>query len=341
MKQFKHFSFSLTVLILISLTACGSPEPLSEPAAEAPQATAVPTAIPASPTPTDVPPTAPPPATATPIPTTTTTPGETADLQPTSTAIPEETLNGIPLSQLIVLDEETITHMREIFAQGQTLGRNSYRFSKLGDSVIANGDFLTRFDQPNTFVLGPYEELRPVITHFQGSWDRFGVGMRIGLHAWGVFDPMWANKDWCEPNEVIIECEFRLNNPAVVLIHLGTNDTSDSYPLFMRRVIEHSLEEGVIPIIMTKADRFEGEDNRNNLTMRELAGEYRVPLLDYDLIAATLPDRGLKEDGVHMNGPLQHDYNLEETLQKGHTVHNLVVLFMLEEILNEVIRLES
>ncbi len=109
----------------------------------------------------------------------------------------------------------------------------------------------------------------------------------------------------------------------------------------MRRVIEHSLEEGVIPIIMTKADRFEGEDNRNNLTMRELAGEYRVPLLDYDLIAATLPDRGLKEDGVHMNGPLQHDYNLEETLQKGHTVHNLVVLFMLEEILNEVIRLES
>ena len=239
------------------------------------------------------------------------------------------------------MDLETIGHMQEIFANGQTQGRNPYRFSKLGDSVIANGDFLTRFDKPGAYELGPFTSLSPVIEHYQGSWDRFGVGIRIGLHAWGVFDPMWANKDWCEPNEVMIDCEFRLNNPAVVLIHLGTNDTTDSYPQFMRKVIETSLEAGVIPIIMTKADRFEGDDNRNNETMRSLAAEYKVPLLDYDLLAATLPERGLKEDGVHMNGPLAHDYNLEETLQKGHTTHNLAVLFMLEEILSEVIRLES
>lgn len=231
--------------------------------------------------------------------------------------------------------------MREIYAKGQTVGRNSYRFSKLGDSVIANGDFLTRFDMDDTYDLGPYENLTPVIDHFAGSWNRFGVGIRIGLHAWGVFDPMWANKDWCEPNEVMIDCEFRLNNPAVVLIHLGTNDTTDSYPRFMRQVIERSLEAGVIPIIMTKADRFEGDDNRNNETMRGLAAEYSVPLLDYDILAETLPDRGLKEDGVHMNGPLAHDYNLEDTLQKGHTTHNLAVLYMLEKILDEVVRLES
>ncbi|MCB8945256.1 MAG: SGNH/GDSL hydrolase family protein [Ardenticatenaceae bacterium] len=228
--------------------------------------------------------------------------------------------------------------MQQIFAEGQALGRNPHNFSKLGDSVIANGDFLTRFDVRGSYTLGPYESLQPVIDHFRGSWERYGVGMHIGLRAWGVFDPLWANKDWCEANEHMLDCEIRLNNPSVLLIHLGSNDLDPSFDKFMRDVVQHTLDNKIIPIILTKADRYEGEDNRNNIALRQIAADFEVPLLDFDVVAATLPNRGIKEgDNVHLSGSNQLDYSLPEVYEKGHSVHNLTVLFMLERILYEVI----
>ena len=229
--------------------------------------------------------------------------------------------------------------MQRTLLAGQTAGRNPYAFSKLGDSVIANGDFLTRFDNPNAYTLGPdYEQFQVVIDHFAGSYRRFGVGMQIGLRAWGVFNPTWADKEWCEPNEVMIDCEFRLNNPSIVLIHLGTNDTGDTFEEYLRLTVQTSLDNGVIPVLMTKADRFEGEDNRNNIIIRQTAADLRVPLIDFDIVAETLPNRGLKEGDVHLNGPNMHDYTLEIVFEKGHTVHNLTVLMMLETLLEEVIQ---
>jgi hypothetical protein len=228
--------------------------------------------------------------------------------------------------------------MREVFAAGQAIGRDPHNFSKIGVSVFANGVFVTRFDTAGSYKFGPYPELQNVIVYFRGSWSRYGVGMHIGLRAWGVFDPLWADKDWCEPNEVLIDCEFRLNNPSVVLIHLGSNDLDPSFERFMRDVIQHSLDSGVIPVILTKADRYEGDDHRNNIAMRQIAADFAVPLLDFDIVAATLPNRGIKEgDNVHLNGPLQFDYDLPEVYEKGHSVHNLTVLFMMERILQDII----
>ena len=301
-------------------------------------ATAVlPTIVPASPTPlptvTAVSPTPHLDASAT------ATPSPAATATPTTT--PRAVINGIPIEEIIIMSPNVIAHMRQVFTAGQASGRSANTFSKIGDSVIANGDFLTRFDVPGAYALGPYEDLQPVIDYFRGSWKRYGVGMRIGLRAWGVFDPLWADKTWCEPNETLIDCEFRLNNPSVVVIHLGSNDLDPTFDRFMRDVIQHSLDNGIIPIILTKADRYEGEDNRNNIAMRQIATDFEVPLLDFDIMAETLPNRGINEDdNVHLSGPLQFDYNLPETYEKGHSVHNLTVLLMLERVLNEIIRPE-
>jgi hypothetical protein len=280
---------------------------------------------------TALPPTPHPDSSATPIP----SPTATA----TATATPRAVINDIPIEQIIIMPPNVVTHMRQIFAEGQAQGRNAHNFSKIGDSVIANGDFLTRFDASGSYNLGPYEDLQSVIDYFRGSWKRYGVGMHIGLRAWGVFDPLWADKDWCEPNETLIDCEFRLHNPSVAVIHLGSNDLDPTFERFMRDVVQHSLDNGIIPIILTKADRYEGEDNRNNIAMRQIAAEFEVPLLDFDIIAETLPNRGIKEgDNVHLSGPLQFDYNLPEVYEKGHSVHNLTVLFMLEKVLYDIIQ---
>lgn len=258
-------------------------------------------------------------------------------LPDTPTPTPEPTLNGIPYSQIIILPDETIRHMQEIYTQGQEIDRDPHRFSKLGDSIIANADFLTRFDLPGTYILGPFDYLQPVIDNFPGSWERFGVAIRIGLRAWGVFDPAWANKDWCDPNEVLIDCEIRLNNPSILIIHLGSNDLDTNFDEFLRKTVERSLELGVIPILLTKADRYEGDDNRNNKIIRRVANDYHVPLIDFDLVAATLPNRGIKDgDNVHLSGPLAHDYNLPIVYEKGHTVHNLTILLMMDRIWREV-----
>lgn len=327
----------LLITLLFMLASCqteATPDPTSLP-------TTAPIAEIATntPLPTTVPPTNPPPPTITTQPTATRDqPPATSHLPPATdtpippTATPEPTLNGLPLSQLIIIPPEVRQNVQQIYANGQTIGRYPGVFSKLGDSVIANGDFLTRFDTPGDYTLGPYDYMQPTIDYYNGSWVRYGVGIRIGLSAWGVFDPMWADKDWCSPNETMIDCEIRLNNPAVMLIHLGTNDIGDNFEEFYRRTVEYAINAGIVPVLITKSDRFEGEDNRNNIAIRQAAEDFNVPLVDFDVVADTLPNRGLKDGDVHLNGPFVHDYNLSEVYEKGHTVHNLVVLMMLHEI---------
>lgn len=331
----------LLTFLLLLLIGCGDGA-VAETATSAPTNTIMPTETAVStPAPLAVTiSTMPPPASPTPIPITqpeteTDTPEATATIAPSPT--PEPMLNGIPLSQIVVMDDSTVAYMQEVYALGQTLGRSPNSFSKLGDSIIANGDFLTRFDVPRSYTLGPYEYLQPAIDNFPGSWDRYGVGIKIGLRAWGVFDPQWADKEWCEPNETMIDCEIRYNNPSIMIIHLGSNDQDPSFDTYFRDVVEYTLDQGIIPLLLTKADRFEGEDNFNNNVIRETAISLQVPVVDFDLLAGTLPNRGIREgDNVHLNGPLVHDYNLDDVYTKGHSMHNLTIIMMVDRIWREV-----
>jgi hypothetical protein len=154
------------------------------------------------------------------------------------------------------------------------------------------------------------------------------------LHAWGVFDPLWANKDWCQANEDLLSCEIRLHNPAVLLILLGTNDAGNppGFDYNMRKVVEFTIESGIIPVIVTKADRFEGPENINNELLRQIAADFQVPLWDFDLVAGTLPDRGLTDDQVHLTIFPENDFTLPEAYRTGHGVHNLTGLMALEAV---------
>ncbi|MCB8986541.1 MAG: hypothetical protein H6661_02185 [Ardenticatenaceae bacterium] len=310
-----------TVPTVLESSAVGGSEPVVE-AAVAPE-TAVP--IPSEPTATLPPTNTPIPPTATAVPPT-----------PTPTPLP---INGIPVSDIVVLPPEVRSHLHEIAAVGQAQGRDAHTFSKLGDSTSLNPNFLGKFDDPTAYNLGDYAFLQPTIDYYQGHFSRYGVAARNGLHSWSVFDPLWADKKWCEPNEDVLACEFRLNNPSILFVKLGSNDAGapSGYRYNMRQVVEFSIASGVIPILVTKADRFEGPDNINNEILRELAAEYHVPLVDFDIVAETLPNRGLKENDVHMEelvGP--HDYTQPATFQSGHAVHDLVALLMLDAIRTEL-----
>ncbi|PJF27555.1 MAG: hypothetical protein CUN53_03600 [Phototrophicales bacterium] len=241
-----------------------------------------------------------------------------------------ELINDIPLAQIVSLDAETRANVRAIFARGQQLGRNPRAFSKLGDSTIESPYFLDRFDVgQGDYNLGAFAYLQPLIDYFQGSFSRQGVAVVRGLHTWSVFDPMWANDYYCEPRETMLACEFRLHNPAYLFVRLGSNDLGapTATERNLRDVIEFSIENGVIPIMGTKGDRRDG--TRANDIIRRLADEYNVPLWDYDLIAGTLPGRGVGSDGVHLTTWYAHDYTNPEAFRRGYGVHNLTALIAL------------
>ena len=302
-----------------------TPTPTETPS---PQPTVTPTA---SPTPQ-------PSATSTPTATVTPSPTDTPTLTPIPTPVGPTTLNGLPYNAFILLDDETAAHIREIYARGQEMGRDPHAFSKLGDSLIANPYFLRIFDQMDRnlgwYNLGDYAYLQDVIDYYHGSFDRHGAAVRIGQHTWSVFDPMWANKELCDAGEPPLPCEIRLHNPSVILILLGTNDNvpRSYYESHYEKIIQYVIEQGIVPVLFTKADRHEGEDNHNNEAVRALARKYHLPLVEFDILADTLPDRGLGPDNTHLRVARSHDFTHPDTFQYGTAIHNLATLIMLDRV---------
>lgn len=242
-------------------------------------------------------------------------------------------INGVPVSEVVWMPPETVKNVREIFARGQKLGRNPQAFSKMGDSLSLIAYYLVWYDQKR-YDLGPYAGLQPTIDHYRGSFQRFGLAAKNGLHAWAAFREGGADPLACLPEEHMIECEIRQHNPSVLLIRVGTNDngTDDTFERAIRYTIEYSMKEGIIPVLSTKADRFEGADNRNNLTLRRLAAEYHVPLWDFDRLADTLPGRGLGNDNVHLTSAPLNDYSDPATFEYGYPVNDLAALMTLDAI---------
>lgn len=344
-------SFALAFFLFGALAGCGSsnqPTPFAtnQPALAAvatASATGSGTAVPSLPSATNGPPATPtavptrtlsPTPTLTPIPTETPTPLPT--LTPTLPPAPAELyVNGVAPGWFVLLPEETVQRAREIWAQGQAAGRDSHRFSKIGDSIVDTHEFFTWFDEGN-YDLGDYAYLQGVIDYFAGSYGRHGVALKVGLNSAVVTDPAWADKEWCYANESPLACEIRLNNPAILLIHFGTNDYSGSYEGNMREIVEYALAEGIVPILITKANRIEGSNYHNNV-LRQLAAEYHIPVWDFDVVAETLPGRGLEQDEHHMTFNQRPVYNSDRFIYTGYGAFNLTGLIVLDTFLREVI----
>lgn len=242
-------------------------------------------------------------------------------------------VNDIPRDQFVILSVARQAQVRDIYARGQSLGRDSNAFSKIGDSVILPPHFMDRFDTGD-YNLGDYAYLQDTIDYFSGSFARRSVAVRKGMHTWSLFDPWWSDKSFCNAGEHAVACEIRLHNPAFMIVRLGSNDRGvpGSVESNLRRLIEFCIENGVVPIMGTKADRFEGGDNINNRIITELAAEFNLPLWDFDRLAATIPGRGLLPDGVHMTTWYAHDWTQAQAFTTGHGVHSLTGLIVLDEL---------
>ena len=207
----------------------------------------------------------------------------------------------------------------------------------MGDCGSTPAWFLGDFDRGTQFYnLGNYKGLQNIIDQYQGSFARTSLAAQSGYNASSLFVTFWSDRNFCNANEAPLECEYRVHRPIIAFIMLGTNDIwhPEDFTPQMRRIIEFSLENGVIPILSTKADNLEG-DGSINAMIAALAREYDIPLWNFWAAAQSLPDGGLQEDQAHLTWG-RNLFNDPEALSKAWPIRNLTALQMLDAIWQKV-----
>ncbi len=140
-----------------------------------------------------------------------------------------------------------------------------------------------------------------MIDYYKGSFGRKSLAARRGFNAASLLTPFWADQTQCKADESPLACEYRILRPSFALVMLGTNDVprKDAFEENLRRVIEFSLDQNVLPVLATKADNLEGDESIN-ATIAGLAQEYGIPLWNFWAAVQPLPSHGLVEDGAHL-----------------------------------------
>jgi len=239
--------------------------------------------------------------------------------------------------------------VKPIMNYGLSLGNRIDMFSKVGDSITVNKNFLTPLGA-GVYDLGEYGFLQPAIDFFGQTPEHPISGFSEPTVAAGV---SWASRDLLKPSNdyrcartlTQLECAYSIQQPAAALIMIGTNDAPNikptDYENNLKRIVELSLARGVIPILSTipPQPNNDARVDRLNLIIVQVADDYDVPLMNYWLALQNLPERGLSIDGVHPSSPPADAGTTlftPDKLQYGYTVRNWVALHALYYLLTEV-----
>ncbi len=232
-----------------------------------------------------------------------------------------------------------------VYRNGLARGNDPRAFVKVGDCMTDNPYFLIPIGEGD-YALGDYDYLEPVIAQFiqddLNSFARRSQAAAGGFNAASVLDAIWTNPEFCEAGESPLTCEFRHLRPSIALIMYGTNDvqylTAEQFDFFLRALVVETIRNGTLPVLSTFPHRPEFPEKTlafNRITAR-VALDYDLPLINLWLALAPLPDQGVNlEDPTHMTIPPSGAvcYFVDENMQAGFTVRNLLTLQTLDAIL--------
>ncbi|MFQ3535796.1 MAG: GDSL-type esterase/lipase family protein [Aggregatilineales bacterium] len=229
---------------------------------------------------------------------------------------------------------------RQIFLRGQALGNRAHVFTRVGDSITASPYFLP--SSAGGYDLGAYQnELWDTVRFY----STFGSASLAAGNGWGadrILQNGYNAPEICG-NEPPLVCEYRMRKPAVALIMIGTNDSGGVDPAVyernLSRIVEISIEMGVIPVLSTIPpklnDAWNGERAQQwNNIIKAVARRYDVPLMDYWLALQNAPNYGIEADGIHPSVPPDGNTTrfTPENLRYGYTIRNLVALQALDAL---------
>jgi hypothetical protein len=148
-----------------------------------------------------------------------------------------------------------------------------------------------------------FDHMQSTVDQFRPVWNRQPVTVEGGFVPASVFSSYFADPERCGAHETPLDCEFRINNPSILFISIGTDQksgTEEEFEFYMREIIEYSLERDALPIITTKADPT--DDNFTlNFIMAQLANEYDILLWNFWAAVQHLPNTALNPNtGIHL-----------------------------------------
>jgi formylglycine-generating enzyme required for sulfatase activity len=245
---------------------------------------------------------------------------------------------------LPVIPDGISNNVREIYQRGIMMGNDPHAFSKVGDCHSTNPYFLADYDLgPSVYDLGEYVDLQVTIDYFGGSFGRTSLSAKQGLSTAGVLASLWSDWKQCASNETPLDCEYRLHHPSFAIISLGTNEAYDvkldktPFEGRLRRIIEHSIDQGVVPILSTKADNEEGDHYINYVTAK-LALEYELPLWNFWKAVQPISQNGMRNADHLTFAPTKSftDFSDPEYLDYGMQMRNLTALLVMDMIRREI-----
>ena len=223
---------------------------------------------------------------------------------------------------LPVIPEAIDPSLQRVYQRGLALGNDPNAFSIFGDCQTRPGEFFGVYETDPAVVRELSPELQELVAHFEGSFNRESPTTQDGTTPGSLLWTQWHRGEYgCTFAETPVECELRVHRPSFVIIQVGTHFESRNTE-YLRRIILQLMDEGVVPILATKADNRE-KDERINRDMSMLAAEYELPLWNFWAAVSDLPNRGLY---TRDDRPLQGDIYLTEAATERHRVTGLEAL---------------
>ena len=218
----------------------------------------------------------------------------------------------------------TITpFMRKTYQMAAWLGKDPTVFTVIGDCNSESTAYLGRL-AAGTFQLPVGQAyLKSTIEQYSASFSRVSLATHGSFGTTAMFDATWSDPNQCGGDEGPLACELRVSKASIAFIALGTGDQYDwqNFETNYRAVIDYTLNAGVLPVLVTKADDLETHSKASsgaiNAIIRRLGNTYGVPVMDFWAATRNLPGYGLRNEGndnFHMT-PAGSDTRILATLQ--------------------------
>ncbi len=254
---------------------------------------------------------------------------EFATQEPTSTPFPEEWMKEPVIPEV---SERAV----EIYRQGVGMGNDPGAFSKIGDCQNITDFFFSAYENPESYTLGDaYAYLAPTVDQFKGSFGRESLAVEGGMNVAAVLSPLRADPSRCGGKYSPLVCEILNHRPTIAFISFEEwwgEKSAETYEGYMRQVVEQTIDLGVVPILVTKADNLEGDHSINQVIVK-LSREYQIPLWNFWRAVQDLPDQGLRDDNFHLTYKNHcNHFDRPECLEYAWTWRNLTGLQTLHAV---------
>jgi hypothetical protein len=245
----------------------------------------------------------------------------------------------------------------DIFNWGKQISKRADVFTTVGDSNTTNGDFMRPLGIEGAGCnLGPYSNLQATIDFYtqafqdaeRNPFTHDSVAADMGFSSATVLDSFWSDRDYCDGRETPLLCEYRVSRPSAAIIMLGQIDinygglTVEEYRANMERIIQHSIGDGVIPVLTTIVFLPDRDVYRlsleYNMALLDLSDYYDVPLINLWAAVQALPNYGIGPDRSHLAARVGSFCSFDGAERElGGTMRNLLTLQALDELRRTVL----